>query len=103
MSSPAPRPPRPSVIDLDRLLNKVVRVKFTGGRELTGTLRGHDQIPNLVLDDTIEHLRTRDDPYVLSGETRNVGVMMVRGTSIVAIAPEEGVHEISNPFLPSDE
>ncbi len=95
----APRPPRPSVIDLERLMNQKIRVKFTGGREMVGVLRSHDPVPNMVLDNTTEYLRTKEDPYVLSGESRELGTVIVRGTSIIAIAPEEGMGEIANPFV----
>ena len=32
-------------------------VKFSGGREVTGTLKGFDQLMNLVLDDVEESVR----------------------------------------------
>lgn len=48
---------RESVIDLAPLVDKKVRVKFVGGREVTGILRGADPICNLVLDESIEYLR----------------------------------------------
>jgi U6 snRNA-associated Sm-like protein LSm7 len=38
-------------------MNKAVRVKFAGGREVTGVLKGFDQLMNLVLDDTEETLQ----------------------------------------------
>ena len=93
------RPVRPSVIDLDRLIGQTVRVKFTGGREMTGTLRGHDPVPNLLLEDTIEWVRNATDPYVLTGESRRLGSAVLRGTSIVAILPEVGFEGIENPFV----
>ncbi len=48
---------RESVIDLAPLVDKKVRVKFIGGREVTGVLRGADPICNLVLDESTEYLR----------------------------------------------
>lgn len=53
---------RESIIDLAPYVDKKVRVKFVGGREVVGTLKGADPICNLVLDDTIEYLRKGDDP-----------------------------------------
>jgi len=38
-------------------MDAVVRVKCLGGRELQGTLRGFDDLVNLVLDDSVEYLR----------------------------------------------
>ena len=32
-------------------------MKFAGGRESSGTLKGFDPLLNIVLDDTIEYLR----------------------------------------------
>ena len=34
-----------------------IRVKFVGGREVVGILRGADPICNMVLDETIEYIR----------------------------------------------
>lgn len=34
-----------------------IRVKFQGGREVTGILKGFDKLLNLVLDETIEYIR----------------------------------------------
>ncbi|KAF4661925.1 Sm-like protein lsm7 [Perkinsus chesapeaki] len=89
---------RPSVIDLERLMNQKVTVKLTGGREVCGVLKGYDPVPNLVLDECIEYLRDPEDPYKLSGKTRPLGLMVARGTSVVLVCPAAGVAEIDNPF-----
>ena len=52
---------RESIIDLAPYVDHKVRVKFVGGREVVGVLKGADPICNLVLDDTIEFLRRADD------------------------------------------
>ena len=39
------------VFDVERHLNQMVYVKFTGGREIKGLLKGIDEVTNLVLDD----------------------------------------------------
>ena len=44
-------------VDLERLINARVRVRFAGGRELVGVLKGYDQLVNLVLDEAVEYLR----------------------------------------------
>ena len=41
-------------------MDSQVRVKCLGGRELRGTLRGFDELVNLVLDDCDEFLRGKD-------------------------------------------
>lgn len=46
-----------SILDLRKYLDKVIRVKFSGGREVSGILKGFDQLLNLVLDNTVEYLR----------------------------------------------
>ena len=90
--------PKPSVINLDSLLDKQVRVKFLGGREVTGVLKGHDPVPNVVLDECVEYLRDPKDPHKLSGKTRSLGLLVARGTSITVVSPEAGYEEIDNPF-----
>ena len=85
-------------------MGKKVRVRFQGGREVVGVLRGYDPMVNIVIDDAVEYLRSAADPYVASGETRNLGRVVCRGTQVTMCAPEEGYEEISNPFVqPEDE
>ena len=50
-------PSRGPAVDLDKLIDKRVRVKIAGGREVVGVLKGYDQLFNLVLDETVEFLR----------------------------------------------
>ena len=50
-------PKKESVLELNKLIDTTVRVKCLGGRELKGTLKGYDELVNLVLDDTDEFLR----------------------------------------------
>lgn len=54
---------------------------------------------NLVLDDTIEFLRDPDDLLKITDETRNLGLVVARGTAVTVIAPNEGVEQIANPFI----
>lgn len=75
-----------------------MRVKFTGGREVVGVLKGYDQLMNLVLDDVREHLR--DEDGIIKDETRELGLVVARGTTLVMISPVEGAEELSeNPFV----
>lgn len=46
-----------SILDLSKYLEKNIRVKFAGGREVSGILKGFDPLLNLVLDTTTEYLR----------------------------------------------
>lgn len=46
-----------SILDLSKYLEKSIRVKFAGGREASGILKGYDPLLNLVLDNTTEYLR----------------------------------------------
>ena len=50
-------PKKNSILELAKLMDAAVRVKCLGGRELQGTLRGYDELVNLVLDDCDEFLR----------------------------------------------
>lgn len=43
--------------DLGKYVAQRVRVKFGGGREVEGLLKGFDKLDNLVLDDCVEYLR----------------------------------------------
>lgn len=44
-------------MELAKMMDSTVRVKVLGGREFVGTLRGYDDLVNLVLDDGIEYMR----------------------------------------------
>ncbi|XP_005093909.1 U6 snRNA-associated Sm-like protein LSm7 [Aplysia californica] len=91
-----------SILDLNKYLDKPIRVKFSGGREASGILKGFDQLLNLVLDGTTEYLRDPDDPFKLTEDTRNLGLVVCRGTSVVLICPADGMEAIANPFIQQD-
>ncbi|PVD36247.1 hypothetical protein C0Q70_03225 [Pomacea canaliculata] len=88
-----------SILDLAKYLDKQIRVKFSGGREATGTLKGFDPLLNLVLDGTTEFLRDPDDPLKLTEDTRHLGLVVCRGTAVVLICPADGMEAIANPFV----
>ncbi|XP_047488682.1 U6 snRNA-associated Sm-like protein LSm7 [Penaeus chinensis] len=88
-----------SILDLSKYLDKAIRVKFSGGREASGILKGFDQLLNLVLDNTIEYLRDPDDPYKLTEDTKERGLVVCRGTAVVLICPMDGCEAIANPFV----
>ncbi|XP_077295820.1 U6 snRNA-associated Sm-like protein LSm7 isoform X2 [Arctopsyche grandis] len=91
-----------SILDLSKYLEKSIRVKFAGGREAAGILKGYDPLLNLVLDNTTEFLRDPDDPYKLVEDTRPLGLVVCRGTSVVLICPVDGMEAIQNPFIAQD-
>ncbi|XP_050398757.1 U6 snRNA-associated Sm-like protein LSm7 [Patella vulgata] len=91
-----------SILDLSKYLDKPIRVKFSGGREATGVLKGFDPLLNLVLDGTTEFLRDPDDPFKLTEDTRQLGLVVCRGTSVVLICPADGMEAIPNPFVQQD-
>lgn len=88
-----------SILDLSRFMDKAIRVKFSGGREVAGVLKGYDHLLNIVLDNCTEFMRDADDPYKLSDETRTLGIVVCRGTAVVLICPVDGMEAIANPFL----
>ena len=51
-------------------------MKLNGNRVVTGVLRGYDQFMNVVLADTISES---------SGEKKEIGMVVIRGNSIVMI------------------
>lgn len=94
-----------SILDLSKFVDKGVKVKMTGGREVTGTLKGYDQLLNLVLDDAVEHLRDPADHARQheSGKTRKLGLAVSRGTSVMCVGPLDGLEEVENPFVQQDQ
>ncbi|KAK9408828.1 U6 snRNA-associated Sm-like LSm7 [Crotalus adamanteus] len=88
-----------SILDLSKYIDKTIRVKFQGGREASGVLKGFDPLLNLVLDGTVEYMRDPDDQYKLTEDTRQLGLVVCRGTSVVLICPQDGMEAIPNPFI----
>jgi U6 snRNA-associated Sm-like protein LSm7 len=91
-----------SILDLSKYVDKPIRVKFVGGREASGVLKGYDPLLNLVLDGTTEYLRDPDDPFKLTEDTRDLGLVVCRGTAVVLICPVDGMEAIANPFVSHD-
>lgn len=78
---------------------------------VVGTLKGYDQLMNLVLDDVKETMRgilIKFDALLSSltsvtddegnETTRSLGLIVARGTLLVLISPVDGSEEIQNPF-----
>ena len=85
---------------------------------MTGTLKGFDQLMNLVLDDVEETMRGESalglkylsDPDIdlLADDegnerTRTLGLIVARGTLLVLISPADGSMPIPNPFAQAEE
>ncbi|KAI0055447.1 U6 snRNA-associated Sm-like protein LSm7 [Artomyces pyxidatus] len=87
------KPKREAILDLSKYVNERIRVKFTGGREVTGILKGYDQLLNLVLDEVQEEVQD-PEPHV-----RTLGLTVLRGPTITLLSPVDGLEEIANPFL----
>ncbi|KAI8957414.1 like-Sm domain-containing protein [Daldinia sp. FL1419] len=88
------RPKKENILDLSKYTDKRITVKFNGGREITGTLKGYDALMNLVLDDVQEVMRDDEGKEA----TRSLGLVVARGTLLVVISPVDGSEEIENPF-----
>ena len=43
------------------------------------------------------------DPYRLTDETRELGLVICRGTQVSLISPVEGTEEIANPFIQAED
>ncbi|KAK2747746.1 Sm-like protein lsm7 [Myotisia sp. PD_48] len=93
------KPKKENILDLTKYMDREVTVKFSGGREVTGVLKGYDQLMNLVLDDVKERMRDENDKMT----TRNLGLIVARGTLLVLLSPVDGSEEIANPFMQQQE
>jgi len=48
---------RENLIKLQSWVDREIRVRFSGGRQVTGILKGYDNSNNMIVDDTIEYIR----------------------------------------------
>lgn len=86
-------------MDLKKYYDQKVVVKFIGGRQVVGILKGYDQLMNLVLEQVVELLRDTEDDSILTENTRELGTVIVRGPQLLTISPLDGTQSISNPFV----
>ncbi|KAK6185773.1 small nuclear ribonucleoprotein G [Patella vulgata] len=69
--------------ELKKYMDKRLTLKLNGGRQIIGTLRGFDPFMNLVVDESVEKLK--------SGGEQPIGMVVVRGNSIVLLESLERV------------
>ncbi|KAI9632085.1 uncharacterized protein MKK02DRAFT_20876, partial [Dioszegia hungarica] len=75
---------RESILSLAQYVDKRLKVKFMGGREVTGILKGYDQLMNLVMDEVVEEYENG------AMQPRNLGLVVLRGPNVVLISPTDG-------------
>ncbi|CAL1207887.1 unnamed protein product [Candida parapsilosis] len=92
-------PKREAILDLNKYKNEEIRVRFVGGRQVTGVLKGYDQLMNLVLEDVKEQFRDPENEGKYLDKTRDLGLVVVRCTSLLTISPVKGSEIIDNPFV----
>jgi U6 snRNA-associated Sm-like protein LSm7 len=134
MSAP---PKKESILELAKLMDATVQVSCLGGRKLQGTLRGYDDLVNLVLDDCEEFIRGTfsrcfyvgclptpstnkhwppcphltlysllyldPETQVVTDRKRKLGLIVIRGTQVSLVSPQDGVEEIQNPFVSQED
>jgi small nuclear ribonucleoprotein G len=66
-------------------------VKLNANRRVSGTLRGYDQFMNIVLDDAVE----------ASAPEQNMGMVVIRGNSVLLLEPLEPIVSRYVPFTGS--
>ncbi|KAJ4147410.1 hypothetical protein LMH87_001931 [Akanthomyces muscarius] len=93
------KPKKENILDLTKYMDKQITVKFNGGREVMGTLKGYDALMNLVLDDVQETVRDEEG----NESTRPLGLVVARGTLLVLVSPVDGSEQIANPFVQPDD
>ncbi|KAL1890865.1 U6 snRNP-associated protein Lsm7 [Sporothrix stenoceras] len=88
-------PKKENILDLGQYMDREIYVKFNGGREVSGTLKGFDPLLNMVLDDAQEKMRNAEGEV----KSRSLGLAVIRGTHITTLHPVDGSESIANPYL----
>jgi len=63
--------------ELKKFMDKRMMLKLNGGRSVSGILRGFDPFMNVVIDESVEDCR--------DGTKNNIGMVVIRGNSIVLV------------------
>jgi len=69
--------------ELKKYMDKRISLKLNGGRNVTGILRGFDPFMNLVIDESVEDVK--------DGSRNPIGMVVVRGNSIIMLEAQERV------------
>ncbi|XP_031638609.1 probable small nuclear ribonucleoprotein G [Contarinia nasturtii] len=69
--------------ELKKFMDKRMMLKLNGGRCVVGILRGFDPFMNVVIDETVEECK--------DGTKNNIGMVVIRGNSIVMV---EGLERV---------
>jgi U6 snRNA-associated Sm-like protein LSm7 len=75
-------PDKKSIFDLTPYYDTEVIVSFSGGRRISGLLRGSDNLSNVVIDDAVEVVGGGGSPG-----GRKLGRLVARGTAIISVSP----------------
>jgi U6 snRNA-associated Sm-like protein LSm7 len=65
---------------------------------VVGLLKSFDGLLNIVLEEAVEYLRDPADANTVTDSTRYLGQVVVRGTAVTVLGPEDGLKAIANPF-----
>ncbi|KAJ2892680.1 U6 snRNP-associated protein Lsm7 [Coemansia aciculifera] len=69
---------------------------------VTGILKGSDQLLNIVLDDAKETICDSEGSESSETRLRHIGLVVLRGPSIILVSPTDGSEEIENPFIQAE-
>uniref|UniRef100_A0A2I3N5E2 Small nuclear ribonucleoprotein G n=2 Tax=Cercopithecinae TaxID=9528 RepID=A0A2I3N5E2_PAPAN len=69
--------------ELKKFMDKKLSSKLNGGRHVQGILWGFDPFMNLVIDEYVE--------MATSGQQNNIGMVVIRGNSIIMLEALERV------------
>ena len=58
--------------------------------------------PVMTIEPKLWFFADPDDPYKLTEDTRQLGLVVCRGTSVTLICPADGMEAIANPFMAQD-
>eukprot|EP01126_Amoeba_proteus_P002760 TRINITY_DN10892_c0_g1_i2.p1 TRINITY_DN10892_c0_g1~~TRINITY_DN10892_c0_g1_i2.p1 ORF type:complete len:112 (-),score=30.23 TRINITY_DN10892_c0_g1_i2:290-625(-) len=96
------KPKKENILELNQYIGQKIMVKFNGGREVIGVLRGYDTLVNLVLDECLEFLRDTET-FKVTNATRKLGLVVCKGSAVMCVFPAEGTEEIDNPYADAEE
>lgn len=63
----------------------------------------HCYIVTTVTDYIVSFSLDADDPFKITDETRSIGLVICRGTSVVLICPFDSMEQIANPFIQQEQ